>query len=199
MRKILSIIILVLMIFNMKEVFATNSKYTLNLKIINKDENCKIYMLLPRSYIKFAMEQDGLSLNQNDDLVKTLRTNTLTTILIDKDLIEDKTYEENGIEYVQILLEPNSDGEYLFNIAENYGQKDMKYRVVGNLKDYIMHIDNFKEQNGICKIEYDYKEETIKNTIETKTSLLEKIKLWQVILVVSIIIIIFIINRKLNS
>ena len=65
-------------------------------------------------------------------------------------------YEENGIEYVQILLEKNDDDIYFFDILSDYFDLDMRYRIKNDNKDFIAHIENFKLKDGICEIEYDY-------------------------------------------
>ena len=38
----------------------------------------------------------------------------------------------------------------------------MKLRIKNDEKDYIMHIDNFKIEDDVCQIEYDYDNDEVK-------------------------------------
>ena len=77
----------------------------------------------------------------------TLKNNDITGIEVKKENVQDELYEENGIEYTQILLEPDENGIYKFDLLEDYNKLDIKYRIKNEKKDYIVHIDNFKIEN----------------------------------------------------
>ena len=117
-------------------------------------------MLLPQDYIEYAINKAGLDIEYTG--AETLKQYDIPLINIDKEKIQDETYSENGIEYVQILLEQNEDSMYIFEIIEDYPDMDMKLRVKNNEKDYIMHIDNFKIKDDVCQIEYNYDKNEIK-------------------------------------
>ena len=117
------------------------------------------HILLPKDYIEFAIKEDGLDIEYTG--VDTLKENNIPSIRVE-DNISDEIYEENGIEYTQILLEPNEDGKYEFDILSSYPRMNMKYRIKNINKDYIVHIDNFKVDGGVCKVQYNYKEDTVK-------------------------------------
>ena len=93
---------------------------------------------------------------------ETLKQNEIPLIDIDKSKVQDEVYNEDGIEYVQILIEPNAEDKYTFEIIADYPEMDMKLRIKNDKKDYIMHINNFKIEDNTCQIEYDYANDEIK-------------------------------------
>lgn len=157
---ILSIIFLLLICILTNISNSYNETYTLEFKTINANEKFDIYVLLPKEYIIFAIKEDKLDIQYNG--VETLKENDIQSIKVKKENIINELYEENGKEYIQILLEQNEDGIYKFDILSDYGKLDIKFRIKNLDKDYIAHIDNFKIDNNVCKIEYDYKKDTIK-------------------------------------
>lgn len=146
--------------------YATNDTYTLKLEILDnkKAENADIYLLLPTEYIEYVIQEDDLSIGYEGP--QTLKQNEIPNLNVKSSNIKDETYKEDGIEYVQILLEKTEKGTYEFDILSDYTKIDMKYRIKNLSKDYIMHIDNFKIKNGICEIQYDYANDTIKQPDE---------------------------------
>lgn len=165
MKKIFNIVLIIFMfitIFTPKVKASSFDTYELNLEVISNVENkdFDIYILLPKSYIIYAIDNANLELEYNG--VETLKENDIQGIRVNKNNIQDEVYTEGEIEYIQILLEPNEDNEYTFDILSSYIGKDMKFRVTNEEKDYIMHLDEFKTVNNVCKIEYDYDKNEIK-------------------------------------
>ena len=159
------IISLLMIIFNTTNAQATSSEsefFQLQFKIINNEENenVDIYLLLPKEYIEFAIEHDKLDIEYEG--ANTLKENNIPSIDVDRSNILDDIYEEDGTEYIQILLEKNEDNIYSFNILSDYFDLDMKYRIKNDDKDFIAHIDNFDIENGVCEIEYDYNADIVK-------------------------------------
>lgn len=161
-RYIVIICICVLVIMMNISIVMANSTYTIELEVTKNTENKSftLYMLLPQDYIEYAINKAGLDIEYTG--AETLKQYDIPLINIDKEKIQNETYSENGIEYVQILLEPNEDSMYIFEIIEDYPDMDMKLRVKNNEKDYIMHIDNFKIKDDVCQIEYNYDKNEIK-------------------------------------
>lgn len=163
MKKTIFIIIILITIFEgilLNLSYAAEDMYTLEFEAFDVTEEFELYLLLPKDYILFAIEKDDLDLEYNG--VKTLKDNEIPSISVNKDDIQDNLYEENGIEYIQILLRQNKEGKYEFDILSDYGKIDMKYRIKNENKDEIAYIDNFKVHDGVCKIEYNYEKNTIK-------------------------------------
>ena len=163
MKKTIFIIIILITIFEgilLNLSYAAEAMYTLEFEAFDVTEEFELYLLLPKDYILFAIEKDDLNLKYNG--AKTLKDNDIPSISVNKDDIQDNLYEENGIEYIQILLKQNQEGKYEFNILSDYGKIDMKYRIKNENKDEIAYIDNFKVHDGVCKIEYNYEKNTIK-------------------------------------
>lgn len=159
------IISLLMIIFNTTNAQATsadNEFFELQFKIINNEENenLDIYLLLPKEYIEFAIEHDKLDIEYEG--ANTLKENNIPSINLGGLNILDDIYEENGIEYVQILLEKNDNNIYSFDILSDYFDLDMKYRIKNDSKDFIANIENFKLNDGICEIEYDYDADIVK-------------------------------------
>lgn len=165
MKKIIVVFIIgFIMIFTigLKEVKAYQDTYDLELETGSnkRQEAFDLYLLLPKEYIVFAIQEDNLFISY--DGPQTLKENQIPSIPVKSENVKEDIYEENGTEYIQILLEKNSKGIYEFPILANYTEMNMKYRIKNINKDYIMHIDNFKIVNGKCQIEYDYDNNTVK-------------------------------------
>ena len=163
MKKLITVFSLLLVIFVgglFSYSYAIEETYTLEFEASDVSEDFDLYLLLPKEYIEFAIEEDGLDLEYTG--AETLKDNDIPSIRVNKDDVSDEIYEEDGVEYTQILLEPNEDGKYEFDILSSYGKMDMKYRIKNLNKDYIVHIDNFKIDNGVCQIQYNYDEDAVK-------------------------------------
>lgn len=139
-----------------------NDTYSLELEILNNKQKEKIdvYILLPKEYIEHCIENDGLNIKYNGP--ETLIENTIPSIYVEKEDVQEKVYELDEKEYVQILLKKDENEKYNFNILNTYKRMDIKYRVKNIDKDYIIHIDNFKKDNYICKVNYDYEKDEVK-------------------------------------
>lgn len=157
---ILSVFVIIIGIIIFNYSYAYEETYTLEFEASNVSEEFDLYLLLPKDYILFVIEEDGLNIEYTG--VETLKNNDIPSIRVDKENISDELYEEDGVEYIQILIEENEDGKYEFDILSNYNKMDMKYRVKNMNKDDIVHIDNFKISNGVCKVEYNYEKNTVK-------------------------------------
>ena len=156
---------LLMVIFNATNVQANSSNsefFELQFEIKNNEENdnVDIYLLLPKEYIEFAIEHDNLDIEYEG--ANTLKENNIPSIDVNGLNILDDTYEEDGIEYVQILLDKNDNDIYSFDILSDYFDLDMRYRIKNETKDFIANIENFKLNNGICEIEYDYDADIVK-------------------------------------
>lgn len=160
--KIIYIIIMAIMLLAPVENANSYKNIDLQLKVTKNvnNANFNMYMLLPKDYIVYAI--NNANLNIEYDGPNTLKENTIIGISVEKSKIQDETYNEDGIEYVQILLEPTNDNIYNFKILSDYNKLDMKFRVKNDEKDYIMHIDNFKTNDNECKMEYNYDQNQIK-------------------------------------
>lgn len=160
MKKIVTILTISVIIFITTNCYAIDT-FELEFKVINnkKNEKFDLYMLLPEDYIKFAIEKANLKLDYEG--IKFLKKNQIPGISIQNEMLQDEIYEENGKQYAQIRLNKENDS-YFFDILEEYSKMDIKYRIKNIQKDYIVHIDNFKIENGKCEIEYDYIKDMVK-------------------------------------
>src|SRR5699024_5361737 len=106
-RYIVIICICVLVILMNISIVMANSTYTIELEVTKNTENKSftLYMLLPQDYIEYAINKAGLDIEYTG--AETLKQYDIPLINIDKEKIQNETYSENGIEYVQIVLEPN--------------------------------------------------------------------------------------------
>ena len=192
MKKLVTIIFICMLIMMMCiPVVKANSTYTIALEVTkNKEEKTfELYMLLPENYITYAINKAGMDIEYTG--AETLTQNDIPLIDVDKSKVQDETYSENGIEYVQILLEPDEDGMYTFEIIADYPEMDMKLRIKNDEKDYIMHIDNFEIEDNVCQIEYDYD----KNEIKQPTKIVINFGTILLIVILVMIIIIAIISK----
>ena len=192
MKKLVTIIFICMLIMMMCiPVVKANSTYTIALEVTkNKEEKTfELYMLLPENYITYAINKAGMDIEYTG--AETLIQNEIPLIDVDKSKVQNETYRENGIEYVQILLEPDEDGMYTFEIIADYPEMDMKLRVKNDEKDYIMHIDNFEIEDNVCQIEYDYD----KNEIKQPTKIVINFGTILLIVILVMIIIIAIISK----
>lgn len=191
MRKlIVSLFIIMILCTYMCQVFASTDTYKMELTIKNnsKNINVDIYILLPQEYIEFAINESPVWIRDYVTYkgASTLKTDAIEGIEVNKQNVQDDTYVEDGVEYVQIRLDKNLNGIYVFDVLSDYGKMNIKYRIKNEDKDYIMHIDNFKIEEEVCKIEYDYDEDIIKQP-DTK-----KISVSTIILIVILILVILV-------
>ena len=187
MKKYLTIVLLIiLMIALLIPTVKANSTYTIQLEVTNNKEEADfdLFILLPSNYITYAINHAGLDIEYTG--AETLIQNDIPLINVDKNNIQDKTYVENGVEYVQILLEPNTEGIYTFKILSDYPEMDMKFRLKNDEKDYLMHINNFKVENNVCEIEYNYDKDEIKQATKIRIN-------FETLLLIILLIIIIII------
>ena len=165
--------------------YAYEKMYTLEFEASDVSKSFDLYLLLPKEYIEYAIRKDDLDIEYKG--IETLKDNDIPSINIEnKNDISDELYKENGIEYIQILLHQNEDGKYVFDILEDYPDMDMKYRIKNVDKDDIVHINNFEISDDVCKIEYNYDENTIKQPNTTFVPFLMKL----LIILLAVIIVI---------
>ncbi len=201
MKKILSIFIIFIIIASTMITVVQASDYKhieLNLKILDYTRRDKVNLsiLLPKDYIIYAINNSNLNIEYKG--VETLKDNDIIGIEVNKNNINDELYVDNntGIEYIQIRLEPNSEGNYTFNILENYKKLDMKFRITNDEKDYIMHIDNFKTENNVCKIEYNYTKDKLKQPATIKINF---ITLFFILILIILVIITIMVKVKVEN
>lgn len=201
MKKILSIFIIFIILASTMIIVVQASDYKhieLNLKILDYTRRDKVNLsiLLPKDYIIYAINNSNLNIEYKG--VETLKDNDIIGIEVNKNNINDELYVDNntGIEYIQIRLEPNSEGNYTFNILENYKKLDMKFRITNDEKDYIMHIDNFKTENNVCKIEYNYTKDKLK---QPETIKINFITLFFIVILIILVIITIMVKVKVEN
>lgn len=184
-----------ILIFIMINVNAKENTYTLEMEVINnKNEDISLYILLPQEYILYVIAQDNLNIEYTGP--DTLIENNIPNIKVNKKYIQSEVYEEDEVEYVQILLEKNREGIYEFDILANYENMDMKYRIKNKDKDYIMHIDGFKVENDKCEIIYDYENETVKQPNKTVMTTATKFLIFLLIIIITLGIISYFKQRR---
>ena len=194
MKRVIKIFIICVMLIGLillNYSYASGETYTLDFEVSNANESFDLYVLLPKEYILFAIQEDGLNIEYTG--ADTLKNNNIPSISVNKNDIEDKLYEENGIEYTQIHLKENSQDKYEFDILADYPDRDMKFRVKNTTKDYIIHIDNFEVKNGICKVEYDYMEESVK---QEGTEISQFIIILLIVILIALIVVTIIAYNK---
>ena len=161
MKKIITPLIIILFIFIAKVSYAVDT-YELQFEVTNnkKQESFDLYLLLPKEYIEFAINQSNSTVIYVG--ADTLKNNTIPGIYIDKSQVHDNVYTENNVEYVQIALQRNEEGKYIFDVLSQYPRMDLKYRIKNIDRDYIVHIDNFSIDDGKCEVIYDYANNSVK-------------------------------------
>ena len=194
MITILSVFVMIIGVILFNYSYAYEKTYTLEFKASDVSEDFDLYLLLPKDYVLFAIEEDGL--NKEYTGVETLKNNDIPSIRVDKESISDELYEEGGVEYIQILLEENEDGKYEFDILSNYNKMNMKYRVKNMNKDDIVHIDNFKISNGVCKVEYNYEKNTVKQPDTEFIPFVTKVLMIVLVVIIVVGIIAYIKQRR---
>lgn len=126
-----------------------------------KQEKFDIYILLPEQYVKYAIQYDNVDVKIQNSLADTVLQSDIPSINCDKSFIQ-QDYQEENKKYLQIKIQENEQGKYIFPILTSYGEMDMKYRIKNASKNYIIHFDNFDVEDGICEIDYYYDSDVIK-------------------------------------
>lgn len=164
--------------------------YEIQLTMKNKQPSYQMYLLLPREYLEYAIAQQGLDFVYEgpDTLVKY----EIPGISVNRANIEKQEYVEEQKQYVSVLLSPDDKDRFFFTVMASYPNQDIKFRYVSGEKDYIIHMDDFRVQDGVCQIEYDGKQDTVKNTYTTKG----KIEWWQILIVVVLVIFISYVTKQ---
>lgn len=198
MKRLLSIIILmILIIMNIYlPVQADSEMSQLRLTVLEADEDYEIFILLPKKYIKYAIQHDGLDIEY--DGANTLKYNVIPSIVVDVNNVQDKTYVDEGIEYVQIKLDDIGGQEYFFEIIPEYTDMDMIYRIKSSSKDDLMLIDTFRMEDNVCKIEYNYKNNTIETKKKSEIKFKFDISWWQIVIIVILAIFIMYLYKRRN-
>lgn len=192
MKKIvISMISIILIYMICMPITFASSKYNIELKVNNntQEKEYKLYILLPTRYINHLISEAGLNMEYED--IDTLKDNYIPGIETDKFNIQNETYYENTVEYIQILLDEQEKDKYIFSIVDNYPYMDMKFRISSDDRDNIIHLDNFKVENNKCEIEYNYDENTVKQPNKIKIDFLIIV----LIIVVIIVVIVGIISK----
>ena len=192
MKKLIKIIILSILIITSVYI-PTNAETELagmsqlRLTVTEADEPYEIYMLLPKNYINYAIKHDGLDLGY--DGANTLIYNTIPSIMVNVNNVLKDTYIDNGIEYVQIKLDDMGGEEYIFEIISEYTDMDMIYRIKSESKDNLMLINNFSiDEDNTCKMEYNYKEDTIQTDGKNEVKIKFQLHWWQILIIAILII-----------
>lgn len=197
MKKVITIFSLMcfIIIFITTNINTNNNTYTLEMEVINnQNKDINLYILLPEEYILYVIEQDNLKIKYNG--ASTLIENNIPSIKVNKKYIQSEVYEEDEVEYIQILLEKDKEGIYEFDILTSYKNMNMKYRIKNEDKDYIMHIDGFKIKDGKCQIQYDYEKEIVKQPSQTVITFATKFLIFLLIIIITIGIIAYFKQRR---
>lgn len=189
MKKILYTIVIsiILMSCIILPVYASTETSQYRLKVDNANENYDLYILLPKKYVKYAIQHDELDIKYEG--TNTLIYNVIPSITVDISKVEKDTYIDDGIEYVQIKLDDLGGQEYVFEIISDYTDMDILYRIKSESRDNIMVIDNFIINDNICQMTYDYSANTIQQDDRTDVKLGFHLEWWQVILIIALVII----------
>lgn len=198
MKKILInliiVFILIATIINIPQVKASEEYETLDLTIEDINKGYKLYVLLPREYIEYAIAKSGLDIEYIG--AETLTKEDIPGIEIDKTQVQPNVYTEQGVEYIQVLLQATEQNHYQFKVLKSYGQLDVKFKfqINGENESVIMHLENFSaNKNDTYNIKYNYEKETLKNVAIRKGY----VKWWPIVIIILIILfIIFITKRK---
>ena len=202
MKKLIKIIILSILIITSVYI-PTNAEAELagmsqlRLTVTEADEPYEIYMLLPKNYINYAIKHDGLDLGY--DGANTLIYNTIPSIMVNVNNVLKDTYIDNGIEYVQIKLDDMGGEEYIFEIISEYTDMDMIYRIKSESKDNLMLINNFSiDEDNTCKMEYNYKEDTIQTDGKNEVKIKFQLHWWQILIIAILIIFLIYMQKRRN-
>ena len=203
MKKLIKIIILSILIITSVYI-PTNAEAELagmsqlRLTVTEADEPYEIYMLLPKNYINYTIKHDGLDIGY--DGANTLIYNTIPSIMVNVNNVLKDTYIDNGIEYVQIKLDDMGGEEYIFEIISEYTDMDMMYRIKSESKDNLMLINNFSiDEDNTCKMEYNYKEDTIQTDGKNEVKIKFQLHWWQILIIAILIIFLIYMQKRRNN
>jgi len=196
MKKIIKIMIISILIMMSicLPVRAEGEMTQLRLTVIDAKEDYDMYILLPKNYIKYAIKHDNLDIEY--DKANTLKYNSIPSITTTIENIQDDVYVEDMIEYVQIKLDDLGDQLYVFEIISEYTDMDMLFRVKSESKDDLLVIQNFKVQDNACKIEYNYKENTIQTERKNEMKISFRLQWWQIALIAVLIVFIVYLQKR---
>lgn len=196
MKKVLKIIVIAILLINIFYIssIANEEMNKLRLNVVDSNEDYQVYILLPKKYIMYAINYDGLDIEY--DKANTLIYNNIPSIPVDINNVQNDTYIENSIEYVQILLNNVGNEEYYFEIIEDYTDMDILYRVKSQTRDNIIHIDNFKIKDNSCKMEYNYEQNEIKSLERNDIKISIDFEWWQILLIIILVIFIIYLYKR---
>ena len=196
MKKVLKIIVIAILLINIFYIssIANEEMNKLRLNVVDSNEDYQVYILLPKKYIMYAIEKEGLDIEY--DKANTLIYNNIPSIPVDINNVQNDTYIENSIEYVQILLNNVGNEEYYFEIIEDYTDMDILYRVKSQTRDNIIHIDNFKIKDNSCKMEYNYEQNEIKSLERNDIKISIDFEWWQILLIIILVIFIIYLYKR---
>lgn len=195
-KKILLIFILLIMLLIWMvpvlaiQVGTKGDTYEIQLTMKNKQPSYQLYLLLPRDYLEYVIAQKGLDLVYEGP--DTLIEHEIPGISVSRDKVQAQEYVEDQKQYVSILLTPDDKEMFYFTVVSSYPNQDIKFRYVNGEKDFIVHLDDFRVQDGVCQIEYDGKQDTVKNVYTTKG----KIEWWQILIVVLLVVFISYVTKQ---
>ena len=199
MKKIIKLIILNILLITsiyipVKAVDGETNQ--LRLTVTEADESYEIYILLPPNYIKYAIQHDDLDIEY--DGANTLIYNSIPSIAVNVNNVLEDTYIEDGMEYVQIKLDDMGEEEYVFEIMSEYTEMDMMFRIKSSSKDNLMLINNFTIEDNACKMEYNYKENTIKTDSKSEVKIKFQLHWWQILIIVILVIFLIYMQKRRN-
>lgn len=199
MKKIIKVIILSILLITSIYIpvkAADGETNQLRLTVTEADESYEIYMLLPKNYIKYAIQHDDLDIEY--DGANTLIYNSIPSIAVNVNNVLEDTYIEDGMEYVQIKLDDMGEEEYVFEIMSEYTEMDMMFRIKSSSKDNLMLINNFTIEDNACKMEYNYKENTIKTDSKSEVKIKFQLHWWQILIIVILVIFLIYMQKRRN-
>ena len=189
---IMAIFTVLIAIINIPQVKATEEYETLDLTIEDINKDYKLYVLLPREYIEYAIAKSGLDIEYIG--AETLAKEDIPGIEIDKTQVQTNVFTEQGVEFVQVLLQATEQNHYQFKVLKSYGQLDVKFKfqINGEKESVIMHLENFSaNKDNTYHIKYNYAKDTLKNEVVKKGH----IAWWQIVLIILIILFIIFITK----
>lgn len=192
---IIALFTVMVAIINTPQVKATEEYETLDLTIEDINKDYKLYVLLPREYIEYAIAKSGLDMEYIG--AETLTQKDIPGIEIDKTQVQPNTYTDQGVEYVQVLLSPTEQNHYQFKVLKSYGKLDVKFKFLinGENESVIMHLENFSaNKDDTYHIKYNYAKDTLKNEVVRKGH----IAWWQIVLIILIILFIIFITKRIE-
>lgn len=141
--------------------------YEVNFTVLNTEEACKVYWLLPEKYINYINQQTGVNF-KIDDIKGNTKAQSSYISYFNVSNVQNEIYEENGVRYLQVELKEVAHS-FLFYIAPGYTDMDYKLRYKSDTRDVILHLNKFTyNEDGDCNIKYDYLLNDFKTEDEAK-------------------------------